>query len=451
MVLQKKDLVRLREEPFGSFIYFRKSQSVARLNHLETLIVKSFEVPRDKKQVAKVIASELSCLPSRVEEIVQNLSDNFVLKEKKGDGIPFSAGDWRQLCEEQERIAMEKPFSSPVWMHIQPWTICNLKCEHCYCFASPQGVPSHLSEDDWYRLIDDFAELNVFEMFITGGEVFIDERFWKLSAYARKKDMVIRTTTNGTLIKEDTPDRLVEELGIDKIQVSLDGASPETHDAFRGKSGAFVKTVKGIRQLRSRMDVSLEVTIHNKNFHEVDQIVRLASELGCCEVKFVNIFPTGRGYGVFHQYQLSFDQKYYLIDRYQVLQDQYPHIRINYGSNCNDITQKDSSICTAGVVGANVDERGNVLPCIMGISIPSLYAGNVLEQRFPDIWYHSSVLKRMRHLPDQTGASCGSCNWRVECKSRCSVIAHTTAQDPCHLSPANPVSHFNKPIEEINS
>lgn len=40
------------------------------------------------------------------------------------------------------------------------------------------------------------------------------------------------------------------------------------------------------------------------------------------------------------------------------------------------------------VVGANVDERGNVLPCIMGISIPSLYAGNVLKERFPAIWYY---------------------------------------------------------------
>src|SRR5690606_12448033 len=124
-------------------------------------------------------------------------------------------------------------------------------------------------------------------------------------AYARKKDMVIRTTTNGTFIKQDTPERLVDELGIDKIQVSLDGGSSKTHDPFRGRNGAFEQTIEGIKRLRKRLEVSLEVTIHRNNAHEVNDIIKLASDLGCCEVKFVNIFPTGRAYGIFQHYQLS--------------------------------------------------------------------------------------------------------------------------------------------------
>lgn len=446
MILVVRESIRLREEPFGSFIYFRRSQKVARLSHIETIIVKAFSTPRNKNQVIKLASKYLQSPRNKIMDIIGKLESSFILTSTNDKGTQLSLGEWERLCQEQEIVSANKPFSSPVWMHIQPWTVCNLTCKHCYCFASPNGNPSHLTEDKWLQLIDEFAEMNVFELFITGGEVFIDNRFWTIGAYARKKDMVIRTTTNGTFIKQDTPDRLVDELGIDKIQVSLDGGSSKTHDPFRGRNGAFEQTIEGIKRLRKRLEVSLEVTIHRNNAHEVNDIIKLASDLGCCEVKFVNIFPTGRAYGIFQHYQLSEVQKGMLVNKYQELQQKYPDIHINYGSNCNDITQKDSTVCTAGVIGANVDEKGNVLPCIMGISVESLYAGNVLEKTFSEIWYHSPLLKRMRNLPDKPGLSCGTCSWRSECKSRCSVIAHQTAQAPCHLSPKNPQSHFNIPL-----
>jgi len=64
----------------------------------------------------------------------------------------------------------------------------------------------------------------------------------------------IRTSvlTNSTIIKNRRLDQLCEIYNDNlSLQVSLDGGSPEHHDAYRGK-GSWAQTVEGIRRLQDR-------------------------------------------------------------------------------------------------------------------------------------------------------------------------------------------------------
>lgn len=78
---------------------------------------------------------------------------------------------------------------------------------------------------------------------------------------------------NGTLL---TPG-LVEKLktsGIQRISISLDGASPQTHDEFRGLTHAFDDAIRGIGYAKSAgLEFQINTTITQTNLSEIPKIL----------------------------------------------------------------------------------------------------------------------------------------------------------------------------------
>jgi MoaA/NifB/PqqE/SkfB family radical SAM enzyme len=130
----------------------------------------------------------------------------------------------------------------------------------------------------------DEAELLGFErLFFTGGEPFILEEIYDMLAYSSSR---FKTTvlTNALLFRGKRWQKLCairnENLS---IQVSLDGASPETHDAYRGK-GTWAKTVEGIRLLKSKgFHVCISTTETPANTLHLDELRIFVHDLGIAE------------------------------------------------------------------------------------------------------------------------------------------------------------------------
>ncbi len=85
------------------------------------------------------------------------------------------------------------------------------------------------------------SDNKVFQFSIGGGEPFVREDFMDLLDYAHEKGIVTCVSTNGTMINDEIARRLDHKLVY--IQVSLDGASPESNDAIRGE-GSFRKALR---------------------------------------------------------------------------------------------------------------------------------------------------------------------------------------------------------------
>src|SRR5512136_2548777 len=125
---------------------------------------------------------------------------------------------------------------------------CNLKCAYCSVESSPAAPRRELSLSTVRQLIDEAAALNFTEVFFTGGEPFILDEIYDMLIYASAR---LKTTvlTNAMLLKG----RRLEQLRAIRsdnliVQVSLDGAQPEQHDAYRG-AGSWIKSVDGIQAL----------------------------------------------------------------------------------------------------------------------------------------------------------------------------------------------------------
>jgi MoaA/NifB/PqqE/SkfB family radical SAM enzyme len=160
---------------------------------------------------------------------------------------------------------------------------CNLKCAYCLAESSPNAPRRALSLSVVRQLIDEAQALDFAEIFFTGGEPFILDDIFDMLAYASAR-MKTTVLTNAMLLKGTRLERLTavqhERLS---VQVSLDGARPEQHDAYRGV-GSWVKTIDGIKALQARgFHVRLSTTETPANSAQLDEVCEFHRELGISE------------------------------------------------------------------------------------------------------------------------------------------------------------------------
>jgi MoaA/NifB/PqqE/SkfB family radical SAM enzyme len=189
---------------------------------------------------------------------------------------------WR-LPEEQLR-----PYSV-TWGVTHP---CNLRCTHCYDVVD--HTRRDLSTDQALEVIDRLHQIGISFVVFSGGEPLLRKDLFTLMADCRHRGIQIGMRSNGTLIEEATALRLAS-LDLAVCGISLDGASPETHDAVRG-AGSFERTRRGITHLLDAgIRVNVEIVLSQRNIHESLQFIALAESLGVDEVNFSAIAPQGRG------------------------------------------------------------------------------------------------------------------------------------------------------------
>jgi len=170
------------------------------------------------------------------------------------------------------------PISKKLWLYTN--FDCNLWCSYCVAESSPRTARRALSFAEIEQLVDE-AELLGFErIFFTGGEPFIlDDIYEKLDYAAQRFPTTV--LTNAMLFHGKRLNNLrsiaSENLS---IQVSLDGARAEHHDAYRGE-GTWVKTVDGIKQIKSDgFHVCISTTETPANKTHIDELRTFVQELG---------------------------------------------------------------------------------------------------------------------------------------------------------------------------
>jgi len=160
---------------------------------------------------------------------------------------------------------------------------CNLRCTYCLAESSPTAPRRAIGLENAQRLVDEAVELGFSDVFFTGGEPLLLGEIYEMLAYASAR---VRTTllTNAMLLRGPRLAKLSAIANPNLImQVSLDGAQAEQHDAYRG-AGSWAKTVEGIRLLQERgFRVRLSTTETPANAAHLEQICAFHHELGIPE------------------------------------------------------------------------------------------------------------------------------------------------------------------------
>jgi MoaA/NifB/PqqE/SkfB family radical SAM enzyme len=176
------------------------------------------------------------------------------LRYGQGQGAPRSAAERRPIV---------------VWNITRR---CNLRCLHCYSDSEAREYPGELSLEQCRAVIDDLADFGVPAVLLSGGEPMIHPQFFELAGHARARGLRLTLSTNGTLIDRAAAQRL-KDVGFAYIGISLDGIGA-THDYFRGKKGAFEKTVSAFRHCKAvGQKVGLRLTLSQNNISDLDRIL----------------------------------------------------------------------------------------------------------------------------------------------------------------------------------
>lgn len=175
---------------------------------------------------------------------------------------------------------LPKYFKAPVFALWELTNKCNLSCIHCYYNANHKAKRRELTTLQALNIIDQLADLKVFEAYLTGGEALLRHDWPILIKKLREKKIQVGIISNGTRIDRAAAKTLAN-LGVKWVQISIDGASPEVHDKVRGLAGGWEKSVAAIRYLRQnniRTHVSFVPT--KINFRDVKGVIALCVEMG---------------------------------------------------------------------------------------------------------------------------------------------------------------------------
>ena len=86
------------------------------------------------------------------------------------------------------------------------------------------------------------------------------------------------------------------ELGVDIMSVSLDGASPETHDRLRGIRGTWSETIQSLRLAKQLgLRAQINTTVMRSNLEELADIFHIVKETGAVVWEVFFLIRTGRG------------------------------------------------------------------------------------------------------------------------------------------------------------
>ena len=118
---------------------------------------------------------------------------------------------------------------------------CNFKCEHC-SVKRFQGKKEgrYFTIPDVRELSRQADEMGLAHIVITGGEPLVFPDFDDLVKAIDPQKFYITSDTNGWLL-DDKRAKHLKNIGLDKIQLSLDSLSAAGHDEFRHKTGSHEK------------------------------------------------------------------------------------------------------------------------------------------------------------------------------------------------------------------
>ncbi|MFA0961598.1 radical SAM/SPASM domain-containing protein [Roseivirga sp. BDSF3-8] len=188
-----------------------------------------------------------------------------------------------------------KPILSgmPVALSVEPTTHCNLRCPECPSglrkFSRPTGM---LTVDLFRKVIDELSPDLLYLLLYFQGEPYLHPQFSELVNYASRKGIYTATSTNAHYLT-DARCRSTIESGLDRLIISIDGATQETYESYR-IGGSLEKVLEGTkrlvewkRKLKSNTPhIIFQFLVVKPNEHETEEVKRLASEAGVDEIRF---------------------------------------------------------------------------------------------------------------------------------------------------------------------
>jgi radical SAM protein len=355
---------------------------------------------------------------------------------------------------------------------------CPLACRHCRASARPERDPGELTTTEAVDLMAQIVELGspppIF--IITGGDPFQRTDLADLVRAGTALGLPVSVSPSGTPTLTRSALAGLREAGARAISLSLDAATPATHDGFRGVDGVHEHTVRAWADaIELGLRVQINTTVTKSTVDDLPEIAVQVAERGALLWSIFFLVPTGRGSALpgldAAQTEDVLNILYDLGEQVPLKTTEAHHFRrvcvqrailaargapaeqtLGLGPLYRRLCDRLDELGLAGpprrtrrpplqVSGGNgfvfVSHCGEVHPSGF-LPVP---AGNVRRQRLAEIYRESPVFTGVRDT-DRLRGRCGACEFRAVCGgSRARAYASTGdlyAEEPaCAYQPGS--------------
>jgi radical SAM protein with 4Fe4S-binding SPASM domain len=312
--------------------------------------------------------------------------------------------------------------SAPLRVYYSVTGACNLRCLHCVSGPRPASIrESELTLDDIMRLFDEMAMLGVFEVNVGGGEPFARPDIADLLREGSLKGLAMSVTTNGLLLTREKA-RLLAEIPLRCLAVSLDGASRATHEAIRGK-GTFDGALEAIRIAKEETGhrVILQFTMMKHNLHELEAIFELAEQSAADALGVAVLRPAGTALS--HPNLWVSGEEFALsVRRLHDLSRDFPmqvHLPITLAPDYPRRLYRGFG-CGAARLNCHLDAMGRYSPC-------NYFEESGVAGSLQSVWLEGPAFRRLREL--EGNDECLRCPHYDNCRGFCRASALAQAGD----------------------
>ena len=328
--------------------------------------------------------------------------------------------------------------------------LCNFDCEHCCIdkFYVPRDWEKARGSrkfelEDVRRLSKEADEMGLANFVITGGEPLLLKEYDQLVEAIDPEKFYLVTDSNGWFLDLEKAKHL-KKIGVDKVQLSLDGADAESHDTFRRAPGSFDRVMKAVDACK---EADLHVILSTVIWKDRIYTEEWRKFLDFAQSKEVGTYvvyakPVGAYEGVTEQMMTEKEGK--ILQQFEEEYDIFTHMTPSYGRDIGCIAVKrmvpisrygDVMPCPYQHIslgnffeeplndiigrGLNIkwfDPRKN-MPCICGVDkgfiqnvISKSYGDNEVPVRYDQVLTEDDFMDKTNMGDVQSGTGCGASN-----------------------------------------
>ncbi|CAB1064679.1 hypothetical protein D1BOALGB6SA_9475 [Olavius sp. associated proteobacterium Delta 1] len=276
-------------------------------------------------------------------------------------------------------------------LQVESAMACNLRCVMCPWRKIAENVENRglMSQEIWQSIRPHLSEIKSID-FTGGGEPLLQPKLPEWIAEAHAAGCESGFLSNGLLLKKEKLQQILNA-GVDWICVSMDGADAQLYEKIRVGSNfeRVCENVAEIAELRTGKvpKTMINFVLMDLNFHQVEDIVRLASQLGVDQLNFkqceVIRGESGKGHGLFGAEETK------KIRRLKKSLEKARHlaIKLNIATTAFAFTPTERSVCEQDPRDSLfVRYDGLAAPCInLAIGGPTTFLGK--EVHMPEVHY----------------------------------------------------------------
>lgn len=291
---------------------------------------------------------------------------------------------------------------------------CNLSCIHCGA-SSDIHNKDILSTEEMKHILDKIFELNIDNLYLTGGEPLIRKDINIILKYIGENfNGEVRLLTNGTFIDMDMA-KLLRKY-VNAVSISVDGWDEKSSEFVRGK-GTFKKVLSAISNLKGvgfdKETIILTMTCIYQNNNHKEEFYEFCKKLNVTgAVRQFSAF--GRGY---ENYEKIGVKNHLIVDS-------------NLESQIEDIKEELECkiFCRAGIGKLMINEKGDIYPCLV-LEYDDYKFGNVLNDGLREMVqsenYKNLIEKIFKETPVDSKEHCKNCKVRYFCMDRCLGVSRS--------------------------